>query len=92
MGWAEQVGVQCRYCRCNFDYEFSCGKMVDVAFGHSRFPLPFSKVNVYAQDNDGKCCLHWSVETATAEAIICIKLLCKRFPGMACGVGTPVCA
>ena len=59
---------------------FACDQIVNVVTGHSS-PCPFSKVNVHAQDNDGKSCLHWAVETASPEAIICIKLLCKRFPG-----------
>ena len=41
-----------------------------------------SQVNVLAEDNDGKCCLHWAVETATPEAVLCIQLLCRRFPGV----------
>ena len=63
------------------NWTFSCDQIVNVVTGHSS-PCPFSKVDVHAQDNDGKSCLHWAVETASPEAIICIKLLCKRFPGM----------
>jgi ankyrin repeat protein len=38
------------------------------------------KVNVLAEDNDGKSCLHWAVEASTPEAVLCVQLLCKTHP------------